>query len=158
VLELVLVGLAVLVGLVGIVMPVLPGSILVFAAITVWALLERTGPAWLVLAITVLAIGAAQVLKYVLPERSLRAHGIPARTTLIGVAAGIVGFFVGPVVGMPLGFVAGVFGSELARHRAAGPAWASTRRSLVATGVSILIELAGASVAATDWFATLQFA
>ena len=42
----ILVGVAILVGLVGILVPLLPGSILVFGAILVWALFERTTVAW----------------------------------------------------------------------------------------------------------------
>jgi uncharacterized protein YqgC (DUF456 family) len=149
---LVLVGAAVLVGLAGVVVPVLPGAILSLAAILVWAILTNTPSAWMVLAIAAVAIGATQVLKYVLPGRGLQRAGIPNRTTLIGACLSIVGFFVIPVVGMPIGFVLGVFLSECQRLREPRQAWTSTIAALKATGWSMVIELAGTLVAAGTWF------
>ena len=40
-----LVGLAVLVGVIGVVVPVLPGSLLILGAVLVWALQEGSGTA-----------------------------------------------------------------------------------------------------------------
>ena len=45
----VLVALAIAIGLMGIIVPILPGGLLVFAAIAVWAVIERTTVAWVVL-------------------------------------------------------------------------------------------------------------
>jgi uncharacterized protein YqgC (DUF456 family) len=72
-----LVGLAILVGLVGIVVPVLPGSILILGAVLVWALEVSTGTGWAVFAVatTLLVIGG--IVKYALPGRHLRPSGSP---------------------------------------------------------------------------------
>ena len=55
-----------------------------------------------------------------------------------------------PVVGLLLGFVAGVYAAERRRvgHDAA---WPSTLAALRAAGLSILIELAAAVLAAATW-------
>jgi uncharacterized protein YqgC (DUF456 family) len=149
---LVLVGVAIVVGLAGVVVPVLPGALLSLAAILLWAILTNSAAAWVVFGFALVAIGSTQVLKYVLPGRGLRRAGIPNRTTLIGGLLSIVGFFVLPVVGMPVGFVLGVFLSEYQRLRAPRPAWTATVAALKATGWSLAIELAGALVAAGIWF------
>ena len=147
-----LVGVAIMIGIVGIVVPVLPGSILILGAILVWALEEGTGTGWAVFATatTLLVIGA--VVKYVVPGRRLKSTGVPNRTIMLGGLLGIVGFFVIPVVGLFIGFVAGVYLSEQQRVGRA-LAWPSTKSALMAVGVSILIELVAALLAASVWFA-----
>lgn len=156
-LEITVVGLAIVIGLLGIVIPVLPGAILVLAAVVVWALLEQTTAGWIVVGIAGAAILVTQVLKYVLPERHLRDRGVPWTTSLVGALVGLVGFFVLPVVGFPVGYVAGIFAVELARQRAARPAWSATKSALKAAGMSTVIELAGALVAAYAWVGVLVF-
>lgn len=150
-----LVGVAIFVGVIGIVVPVLPGALLSWAAILVWALEEQSSTGWIVLAIATVLIGASQVIKYVVPERRMRNAGIPQHSTLIGVLFAIAGFFLIPVVGMFVGFPLGVFISERFRLRANGPAWASTKQALKATGLSMLIELAGTLLAAGVWLAAV---
>ncbi|HNA51947.1 MAG TPA: DUF456 domain-containing protein, partial [Mycobacterium sp.] len=54
----ILVALAIAVGLVGIIVPLLPGTLLVYAAIAVWAVVERNPVSWVVLAAVTLVIGA----------------------------------------------------------------------------------------------------
>lgn len=156
-LEVVLVGLAIVIGLLGIVIPVLPGALLVLAAILVWSLIEQTVAGWIVLGIAGAAILLTQVLKFVLPERHLRGQGVAWTTSLAGALIGIVGFFLLPIVGFPVGYVLGIFLVELARQRAAGPAWSATKAALKAAGMSAAIELAGALVAAYAWVGLLAF-
>jgi uncharacterized protein YqgC (DUF456 family) len=71
----VLVGLAILAGILGIVVPVLPGALLSLAAILVWALEIQSPTAWIVLAAATVLIGTSQVVKYIVPERRLRESG-----------------------------------------------------------------------------------
>lgn len=153
----VLVGVAIFVGILGIVVPVLPGALLSLGAILVWALEEQSSTGWLVLAAAVVLIGASQVVKYVVPERRLRESGLPRRSMFIGVLLGIVGFFLIPVVGMFVGFPLGVYLSERQRLGAHDQAWASTKHALRATGLSILIEFIGTSLAAAVWLVAVLF-
>ena len=146
-----LIGLVLLVGLVGVVVQVLPGALLVLGAVLVWAVLEGTGVAWVVAVVAVLATVAAGVVKYVLAGRHLKSAGVPNRTLVWGGLAGVVGFFVIPVVGLPVGFVLAVYLAELHRLRDRGRAWRATLAALQATGITILIELAGALVASASW-------
>jgi uncharacterized protein len=146
----ILVALAIAVGLVGVVVPVLPGSLLVGVAVLVWTLERGGATAWVVLAVALALLVAGAVVKYLVPGRRLQRAGVPARTLLAGGAAGVVGFFVLPVVGLPLGFLLGIYLAEAAR-RGARAAWPATVHAVKAVGLGILIELAFAMLAALTW-------
>ena len=146
-----LVGLVILVGLVGVVVQILPGALLVLAAVLLWAAIEGTGVAWTVGVVAVVATAAAWVGKYLVAGRHLKNAGVPNSTLVWGGLAGIVGFFVIPVVGLFVGFVLAVYLAETARLRDRRRAWRSTVAALTATGITILIELGGALVAAGVW-------
>jgi uncharacterized protein YqgC (DUF456 family) len=147
-----LVALAIAVGLVGILVPVLPGSVLVLGAILVWSWAVGGAAAWVVFGVAAALLLVGGVVKYLVPNRRLRDAGIPASTQWIGAGLGIVGFFVIPVVGLLVGFVLGVY---LAEYRRVGgtAAWPSTRHALKAVGLSILIELAAGVAATSVWVA-----
>jgi len=138
------------VGLVGVVVPVLPGSLLVAAAILVWAT-ERGGTtAWVVLVVAFALLVAGAVVKYLVPGRRLQRAGVPTSTLVAGGVLGVVGFFVVPVVGLPLGFVLGVY---LAQWQRVGHAhaWPATVHALQAVGLGIVIELTFGILAAAAW-------
>jgi uncharacterized protein YqgC (DUF456 family) len=147
-----LVGAAIVVGLVGIVVPVLPGSVLILGAVLLWAVSSGTAAGWVVFAVatTILVVGG--IVKYAVPGRGLRTAGVPTRTLVAGGLLGIVGFFVVPVVGLVLGFVLGVYLSELQRV-GRERAWPSSLAALRAAGLSLLIELAAGLLAAGTWLA-----
>ena len=147
-----LVAVAIAVGIAGIIVPVLPGTILVLAAILVWALEVGTTTGWTVFAVCALLLAVGSVVKYLLPGRQLKTAGVPNRTLLVGALVGFIGFFVVPVVGMFIGFVLGVYVAERARVGGA-LAWPSTKGALRAVGASILIELVAALLAAAAWVA-----
>lgn len=150
------VGLIIIVSLVGIVVPILPGLIMEVGAIVVWALLKGGGLAWAV-AIAALVVGAVGTfVKYSLPKRRLEEAGIPGRTLLLATLVAIAGLFLVPVVGAPIGFVATIYLSERAR---VGPeqAWPATKSSLGAVATSIGIELAAGLLIAAIWFAAVLF-
>jgi uncharacterized protein YqgC (DUF456 family) len=145
-----LVGLAVLVGLIGIVVPVLPGSILILGAVLVWATASATAVGWVVFALVTTLLVVGGIVKYAVPGRGLKTAGVPSRTLVAGGLLGIVGFFVIPVVGLVVGFVLGVYLAELQRV-GLDAAWSSTRAALQAAGLSLLIELAAGLLAAAAW-------
>jgi uncharacterized protein YqgC (DUF456 family) len=145
-----LVALAIAVGLVGILVPILPGSVLILGAVLVWAWYVGGPTAWAVFAVVAVLLVAGAVVKYLVPTRRLKEVGVPASTQWVGAALGVVGFFVIPVVGLFIGFVLGVYLAERARVGASA-AWPSTVGALRAVGVSILIELVAAFLAAVTW-------
>ena len=146
----VLVALGIAVGLVGVVVPVVPGALLVWAAILVWGIDVRTATGWVVVVVATASIAGGQVVKYTIPGKRLRTRGVPSRSLVVGGLLAIVGFFVVPVVGLVIGFVLGVYASELQRV-GARLAWPSTTAALRAVGLSMLLELASALVATAAW-------
>jgi uncharacterized protein YqgC (DUF456 family) len=142
-------GLLVVVGLFGIVVPVLPGTILVALGIGIWATEDGSATAWVTLALALVFLVVGAVVKYAVPGRRLKA-AVPTRTLVVGGLFAVVGFFVIPVVGVLVGFPIGVYVAERVRVGADG-AWPSTKAALRALGVSILIELAAAVVATCVW-------
>lgn len=146
---------ALVVAAIGILVPILPGTLLALGALLVWALVTATPLAWTAFAVAALVIGLGQVLKYLLPHRSLTAAGIPGRSIVVGGLLAIVGFFAVPVVGLVLGFVAGVFVAERGRLADWEAARSSTWLAMKATGFSILIELGALLLAASVWAAAV---
>ncbi|WP_305786904.1 DUF456 domain-containing protein [Symbioplanes lichenis] len=137
-------GLALLAGVIGVVVPVLPGLLLCWAAVLFWALLgDADGGRWLVLVLATAIAAGGTVVKYLWPGRRLKETGVPTSSLIAGGLLGLVGFFVVPVVGLVLGFVLGVYLAE-ARRLGGNRAWPSTRSALGAVGLSMLVELAAA--------------
>lgn len=147
----VLVALTIAVGIMGCVVPLLPGAYLVGGAIVVWAVLTGGRQSWAVAAIAVAIIVVGQVLKYLLPGRRLSGSGVPRGVLVAGGLGALVGFFVIPLLGMIVGFVAGVFLAELWRLRDPRQAWSTTLEAMKAVGWSVLIELVSAVLAASVW-------
>lgn len=145
-----LVALAIAVGLVGVVVPLLPGSLLVLGAVLVWAWDVGTATGWTVFAVATTFLALGSIVKYVVPGRRLKDAGIPGSTLVLGSLLGVVGFFVIPVVGLLVGFVLGVYLAELRRVGSAA-AWPATKHALRAVGVSILVELVASLLAAATW-------
>lgn len=146
----ILVALAIAVGIAGIIVPVLPGTVLVLGAILVWAVQVGTTTGWIVFAVATVLLAAGSVVKFLVPGRQLKSSGVPNRTLLVGGLMAFIGFFVIPVVGMFIGFVLGVYAAERARVGGA-LAWPSAKGALRAVGVSILIELVAAFLATVAW-------
>lgn len=155
-LTVVLVAIAIAIGMLGIVVPIIPGVLLIAAAIGVWAYVVGGAAAWTVFGIVLAILVVGQVVKYVIPGRQLKAT-VPTSTLLIGGVGALIGFFVIPVVGALAGFPAGVY---LAEHQRLGRerAWPSTKQALKAVGVSILIELVSAVLATMVWVVGLFIA
>lgn len=145
-------SLVILIGLAGIIVPVLPGSILIGAAIVGWAVFTGGQVAWVAAGLAVALLVVGTVVRFAVPHRRLRDVGVPRTTILVGGILGIVGFFVVPVVGLFVGFIGGVWLAEAGRLGAAraGP---STRSALGAVGLSILIELAAGLLATAVFLA-----
>lgn len=148
---LILVAVAIAVGLAGILFPLLPGTLLVWAAIAVWAYLEHTTVAWVVLGVATVVLGAGILIKYLWPARRMRAADVSGRTLAAGAVLGVVGFFVIPVVGLLVGFVLGVYLAELVQRRDQRRAWASTVHAVKGVALSVGVELVAALLATAAW-------
>ncbi|MGI8626542.1 MAG: DUF456 domain-containing protein [Geodermatophilaceae bacterium] len=149
---LVVIGLAMAVGLVGVVIPVIPGLLLVGLAGLGWAILADGAGAWIVFGVMVAVLLVGTVAKYVLPSRTLRQAGAPASTLILGAVGGIVGFFAIPVIGLLVGAVAGIYVGEARRLKDSRAAGRSTLATVKAIGIGLLIELLAGILAVSIWF------
>ncbi len=147
----VVVGLIMMLGFVGIVVPVLPGLLVVWSAVLLWATQIGGTTGWVVLGIaTILALMGA-LLQYLLPGRRMRRAGVRTSTILAAAALAVVGFFVIPVVGAFLGFALGIYLVERIRLGAHPLAWRSSTHALKAIALSVGIELLSAMAIAATW-------
>ena len=130
--------LLIIVGLLGIVVPVLPGLLLILGGVLLWAALEGGTTAWLIFAASLLVAVIGWVLQYTLPGKRMRDRGVSNSTLVIAVMVGIVGFF-----------VLAIFVVEYLRSKDTALAWERTKHALVAVLHSMGIELAaGLTIAA----------
>lgn len=153
----VLVALAIAVGLIGILVPLLPGTVLVFGAILVWALFERTTVAWVTLGVVAALLAATLLVKYLWPMRRMKSADVGTLSLVAGAVLGIVGFFVVPVLGLLIGFVLGVYLAELAKRRDQRVAWTSTVHAIKGVALSVGVELAGGLLATVAWVVAVAF-
>lgn len=147
----VLAAVLIAVGLAGVVVPLLPGPLLVFAGIALWASERADATGWAVLAGCTAVLALGMVVKYLVPGRRMRDAGVPWTSLALGGLLGVIGFFVIPVLGLPIGFVLGVYLGELARLGSSAAVRPSTRHALAAVGISMLIEFGSGLLAATLW-------
>ena len=148
---LILVAVAIAVGLVGVLVPLLPGTLLVYAAIAVWAFVEQNTVGWVVLGVVTAILAATMAIKYLWPVKRMRAADVSPATLAAGAVAGVIGFFVIPVLGLLIGFVLGVYLAELAHRRDQRRAWASTVHAVKGAALSVGVELAGGLLATAAW-------
>jgi uncharacterized protein YqgC (DUF456 family) len=149
-----LIALAMAVGLIGTLLPLLPGLPIIWAAALVFGLAEgfdRTGAVAFTLITLVGVAGVSAGL--ILPHRRVAARGAPASTVAAGVVLGIVGFFAIPVVGLVLGAVGGVLLAERARTGDWDVAWNTTKDLLVGFGIGVAVEFAAGLAMILCWVA-----
>ncbi|MBG0569067.1 DUF456 domain-containing protein [Actinoplanes aureus] len=140
-----LAGLLIATGVIGVMLPVLPGLLLSWSGVLLWTLLGGGGAGvrWAILVVATLIAGAGLVIKFLWPGKRLKSTGVPTSALMAGGVLGLIGFFVIPVIGLVLGFLLGVWLVELNRvgHERA---WPSTRSAFAAVGLSLLVEFAAA--------------
>jgi uncharacterized protein YqgC (DUF456 family) len=149
----VLVALTIAIGIVGIVVPLLPGTLLVFAAIAVWAVIENNLTGWVTLGVVTALLAVSTLIKYMWPMKRMREADVRTLSLAAGAVLGIIGFFVIPVVGLVIGFVLGIYLAELANRRDQRVAWTSTKHALKGVALSVGVELCGALLATVAWVA-----
>ncbi|MGW3174257.1 DUF456 domain-containing protein [Streptomyces sp. NPDC001153] len=149
--ELLLVGVVIALGLCGVLVPGVPGSWLVWAAVLWWALTDPQSLSWAVL------VGAGAVLllslavRTALPPRRLRQSGATPRMGVYAGAGAFLGFVLLPVLGALPGFVAGIYLHERLRLGRHGEAMAAVRTTMRSGGSSILAELFACLLIAGAW-------
>ncbi|MFF5256406.1 DUF456 domain-containing protein [Streptomyces leeuwenhoekii] len=151
VVELLLAGLVILLGLCGVLLPGVPGSWLVWAGVLWWALQDPRPVAWSVLVGATVVLLLSQAVRWALPSRRLRAGGAGPRLTAFAGAGAFLGFLLIPVVGAIPGFLGGIYLAERLRLGRHGEAVAALRTAMRSGGSSVLAELFACLVVAAGW-------
>jgi hypothetical protein len=144
-------GLLLAAAAVGTVYPVLPGSVLAIVTLPVWAWMMGSPAAWTAAAIGAVLAAAGWSASAVLTGRKLKQHRIPRRSIAVAMVAAVAGMFLIPVVGLFVGFGAGLFLSEYARRKDFRSSLTSSAETLKATGVGILVEFGLVCLAGSVW-------
>lgn len=140
-------GLLLVVGVLGTIFPILPGSLLVIITLVAWAWLVGTTVSWTAGLIGVVLAVIGMSASLVLTGRKMRRERIPNGPVVVGVVVGIVGMFVIPVVGLFIGFAIGLLIAELVRRRDLAAAWRSSWEAMKSMGLGMLLEFFCASLA-----------
>lgn len=148
-----------LVGVAGIIVPVLPGSLSVLIALVVWAIWGGSTQSLVVGIIGAVLVVCGMLASAVLTQRRLGARQIPQWPIAISLVVGVVASFWIPVIGLPLGFIASLLLIEYARVKDLKAAWSTSVVAMKSVGTGMLLELAAALLAVTllgaSVFATL---
>ena len=140
-------ALLLIVGVMGTIFPILPGSLLTIGTLLVWAWVLGSTASWTAgligIALAVVGMSASAILT----GRKMRRERIPRGPIIVGIVAGVVGMFIVPVVGLFLGFALGLLLAEYARRKDLAAAWRSSVEAMKSMGFGMLIECACASLA-----------
>ncbi|KUN40254.1 hypothetical protein AQJ30_06125 [Streptomyces longwoodensis] len=149
--ELLLVGLVILLGLCGVLLPGVPGSWLVWAAVLWWALKDPRPVSWGVLVGATLVLFVSQVVRWSLPPRRLQAAGATGRMAVFAGVGTLLGFVLLPVLGAVPGFLGGIYLYERLRLGRHGEARAALRTVMRSGGTDVLVELFTCLLIAGAW-------
>src|SRR5690625_5927321 len=78
----------------------------------IWAIVVGGWTSWVAFAMVLVFGAAGMTASYLLTGRRLQAAEVPMWPVLVGLASGIVGIFVIPFLGLPIGFLIGLYVSE----------------------------------------------
>jgi uncharacterized protein len=132
-----------IVGLLGLVIPVFPGLIIMWLATLFYALVENSLGRmawidWFLFALITILMLVGNVIDNIIIANKMRGHSTPWSSILLAYAAGILAsMFLTPLVGLPAAPLA-LFGAEYFRLRDRKQAFISARTYMIAWGWSFL--------------------
>lgn len=134
-----------LIGVVGIVVPILPGTLLVWLTLLgyAWATDFEIIRPWMFAILTLLALvtGLANIW---LPYLGAKKTGAAKRAIFLGFIGAIIGTIVLPLIGTVVGYAIGIIVGELLKHRDLRVALKASLGGIAGWGIATVIELAGA--------------
>ena len=148
----ILCGLIVAAGVIGVIIPVIPGLLLTWSGVLLWTFIGGGGPSrWVFLAVATVVAVVGAAIKYTLPGRRLKQSGVRGLSILAGAVLGLIGFFVIPFIGLPIGFIVGVLIAETLHQRDMQTSGSATMAAVKALGLAMVIEIMTAFSVAVVW-------
>lgn len=136
-----------LVGLVGTVVPILPGIFMVWLGVVVYVWRDNfetlSLTTFIIISLIVIFAGLADLW---LPIFGARKGGAAKRTILTGLLGAIIGSFIIPIVGTIVGYAVGVLLGEYHKRRDWNAAWEASKGGLTGWGIATIIQLVGGLV------------
>lgn len=134
----VLTGVLMAVGLAGTVLPLLPGTLLIFAAAVMNALAVGA-VGWPTISVLFLLLVAGQIIEFAGGAAGAKRFGASRWGAIGGIAGAIVGIFFG-LPGLFIGPIAGAIAGEILAGRGLVPAGVAGWGTLLGTGISIVAK------------------
>lgn len=157
----IVVGIVMVLGLMGVVLPVLPGLLLIWAAAVFYGFMVGFGTVgWTVVGLLTMLAVAGMFKTVLIPRRAAVEAGASGWAQLGAVVGGVVGFFVIPVFGLILGALAGLLVVEYMLKGDWNEALVAVRGTAKGFGLSVVIDLILGMimiVAWSVWAATVLF-
>ncbi len=148
----VLVALALGVGVLGTLVPILPGLLLCWAAVVAYGLVEGFGPlGWFAVAVATALTALGTYLGIRIPQRDAAGVGLTRVEQLFALVLGIGGMVILPIIGLPIGFALGIFATRIRTTHDASAAWRSTLTVLRSMARASLVQTACALGIAGVW-------
>lgn len=137
----ILAAIVMVVGLCGVVVPVLPGLALIWFTAVIYGFVVGFGTVGIGVMAALTALVVAGLVKgIVIPRRRAAMSGASGWSQLGGVIGAVFGFFIIPVLGVIVGALAGVLLVEAWIRRNWGDAWTATAALAKGFGISVLID------------------
>lgn len=140
------------VGLCGVVVPVLPGLMLMWVAALVYGFaVGWSSLGYAVMALFTVAVAISLVTSFVIPRRAAADGGASGWAQLGAIVGAVAGFFVIPVVGVIVGALVGLFVVEWGLKGDRREAWTATVATAKGFGLSALIDFGIGLVMLAAW-------
>ncbi len=139
-------------GLVGVVIPVLPGLFIILGSAVGYGLVVGFGPLGLVVvSLHLVLVIASLVIGVLVPKREAERSGASKLSQLGGLVGAVLGFLFVPFVGVLVGALAGVVLVEYLSKGDWSAAWAATKGLARGFGKSALVDLGFAFMMLVAW-------
>jgi len=135
----------ILIGVVGIIVPILPGMLLVWLTVLgyAWVTDFQIITPWMLVFLTIVAFATGTASIW-LPYLGAKRLGAAKRSVFLGFIGGVIGTFIMPLIGTVIGYAIGVIVGELLKHRDLRLAIKTSIGGVAGWGISTIVELAGA--------------
>lgn len=137
----------ILIGLIGIWVPILPGSLLIFLSVFGYAYMTQwqDPQLWvtILLLLTVIVTGTSE---FWLPYFGAAKASGSKRASIYGIIGGVVGIFFGFIFGSILGYALGVLLGTYQKHRDLNKALRASLVGVAGQGTAMLVQFSGGVV------------
>ncbi|MEM9652974.1 MAG: DUF456 domain-containing protein [Actinomycetota bacterium] len=138
----VLAAVIMVVGLCGVIIPILPGLALIWVTALVYGFIVGFGAGGIAVMVALSVLLAISLIKsVVVPRKAAQDGGASGWAQLGGLAGAVIGFFLIPVIGIVVGALVGVLLVEVALKGDWGEAWTATVATAKGFGISVVIDL-----------------